>query len=524
MQEPMKIVCIGGGYVSIFLMRKLRRAIRQGLVQLFVIDRNNFHTFHGLVPEMLAGKIQPGQVISPARRLFRGADFHNAEVKGIDAERKVVILERILDQRTYELPYDQLVVGVGSRSDLSRYRGVAEHAMQLKSYWDCFTVRNHILSKLEMADDEYDETIRRRLLTFVVVGGNYAGIETTAEVTEFLLHVTRKEYPQISPEEIRVVLVHSGDHILPELKEHYPKLAAHAQKYLQKQSNLELKLNTRLESATPNEVLLSNGETIPTRSIISCTGTAQSPLLDQLQAERDEYGRIRTDEYGRVRGFDNVWSAGDCAAMPHPKGGDAPPLAIYAMTGGELIGKNLLRLAKDKPLKPYRFTGLGDACVLGTHHAVGQVKGLQVTGLLAWITWRAFMIYYLPTWDRRLRTLSDWILTPIVGRDIVSVRPAEPRAASQRLYEPGQIIAQQGRPAIAMYAIRRGTVELINEQTEVVTTLQVGDHFAGREVLAHANYQYTARAITQVEMLEIPAPQVDQLHETFGFIMEGEAS
>ena len=275
MKEPLKIVCVGGGYVTIYLMKKLRRAIRQGLVKVYVIDRNNFHTFHGLVPEMLSGKIQSSQVISPARKLFKGADFHNAEVVEIDTQNQKVILERILDERRYELIYDHLVIGVGTRSNLSRYRGIGQHAMQLKTFWDCYTVRNHILSKLEMADDEHNPEIRRRLLTFVVAGGNYAGIETIAELTEFLEKVIRRDYPQIDVDELRTVLVHSRDYILPELKEHYPKLSAYAQKYLEERPHLDLKLDARMQSATPNEVILDTGEVIPTNTIISCTGTGR---------------------------------------------------------------------------------------------------------------------------------------------------------------------------------------------------------------------------------------------------------
>jgi NADH dehydrogenase len=529
MKEPLKIVCVGGGYVSIYLMKKLRRAIKLGLVKVFIIDRNNFHTFHGLVPEMLSGKIQSSQVISPARKLFKGADFHNAEVVEIDTVNQKVVLERILDERRYELAYDHLVIGVGTRSHMSRYRGIGQHAMQLKTFWDCYTVRNHILAKLEMADDENDSEIRQRLLTFLVAGGNYAGIETVAELTEFLEKTIKREYPQINVDELRMVLVHSRDHILPELQEHYPKLSKYAQEYLEERPHLELKLNARMQSASPNEVILDTGEVIPTNTIISCTGTDQWPLLEQVVAERNKDNRMITNKFGQVNGFDNVWSAGDCAAIPHPKGGDSPPLAIYAMTGGALIGRNLKRLAQGKSLKPYKFTGLGDACVLGTFQAVGHVYGVQFRGFPAWLAWRGFMIFYLPTWDRRFRTISDWIIGPLVGRDIVAVRPMIPPSTTTQMYENGQIIMKQGKPAMSMFAVRSGEVELIDEATGTMThLLKKGDHFGATDLFADDFYSQTARAKGPVEILKIPEQQARHLSSTLPIfaqaIREGDQS
>ncbi|MFK7800067.1 MAG: cyclic nucleotide-binding domain-containing protein, partial [Anaerolineae bacterium] len=385
-----------------------------------------------------------------------------------------------------------------------------------KTFWDCYTVRNHVLTKLEMADDEVNPEIRRRLLTFVVAGGNYAGVETIAELTEFLEKTIKNDYPQIDINELRTVLVHSRDHILPELKQHYPKLSQYAQEYLEQRPRLDLILNSRMQSASPNEVILDTGEVIPTNTIISCTGTAQWPLLAQLEhAERTKSGRLICNEFGQVNGYRNIWSAGDCAAIPHPKGGDSPALAIYAMTAGTLIGKNLIRTAKRDPLKPYTFTGLGDACVLGTFQAVGHVWGIQFRGFSAWLAWRGFMIFYLPTWDRRFRTIADWIVGPLVGRDIVAVRPMIPPSTSTQMFENGQVIMKQGRPAMSMFAVRDGEVELVDETSgEVTRILRRGDHFGATELLADDFYSQTAKAKGPVEILKIPEQQARHLSST----------
>ena len=316
---PTRIVCLGGGYVALFLCRALRGAIRRGLVDVTVISRDNFHTYHGFVAEMLVGRIQPGQIMSPARRIFAPAHFHNAEIERVDTGAKTVTTSRILDGREQVLPYDHLVLGLGSTDDLARYPGLAEHAHRLRSYWDAFRVRNDIISMLEMAEIESDPAERRRLLTFVIAGGNYGGVEVASELSEYFDLLVRKEYPRLNREEFRLVLVHSGDRILPELGQHHPRLADYGQRIIER-NGIEVRLKTKLVAATPEEAVTSAGERIPTRTIISCTGTAMSPLLDQLpgaERERPGAGRVRTDECGRVAGLPGVWAGGDCAMTAH---------------------------------------------------------------------------------------------------------------------------------------------------------------------------------------------------------------
>src|SRR5262245_45106163 len=172
-----RIVFVGGGFVSSHAVKKLRPLIERGGADVTVIDQNNYHTFHGLIAEMLSGQIQPGQIVSSSRRLFAGAKFHNAVVEKIDLERKVIVTSRAIDGRIYEVPFDHLVLNLGSVDDLSRYPGIAEHTFRLKSYWDCFAVRSHVLRMLELGEFETDPEERQRLLTFVIAGGNYAGIE-----------------------------------------------------------------------------------------------------------------------------------------------------------------------------------------------------------------------------------------------------------------------------------------------------------------------------------------------------------
>ena len=410
---PLRVVCVGGGYGSIYVARALRGAVRRGEVELTVIDQHNFHTFHGLVPELLVGKIQAGQVISPARRLFAAGRFMNATVEGIDVAAKRVTISRPSDGRSHEIAYDHLVVNLGSVDDLKRYRGLGEHTMRLKSYTDCLHVRNHILAMLELADIETDPIERRRLLTFVVAGGNYAGVETVGELSEMIEVLTRRDYPRIMADEVRIVLVHSGPHILPELGRRFPKHVDRAEAFL-RAHRVELVLGRRLRAATPEEAVLDDETRIPTRTLISCTGTAPNPLLDQLPYARDKVGRLVADAYGRVSEADGVWAVGDCAAIPMTNGDPAPALALYAMHAGTTIGRNIVALVRRRRMAPYRFRGMGDACVIGRHNAVAQLWGVPLHGLVAWCIWRACMVYYLPSNAKRVRLLFDWLSLPFL--------------------------------------------------------------------------------------------------------------
>ena len=511
-RAPTRVVCLGGGYVAIFLAKTLRKAVKRGEVDLTVISRDNYHTFHGFVAEMLTGRIQPGQIISPARRIFRPAKFNLAEIKSVDFAKQTVTTSRALDGREYEVPYDQLVVALGSVDDLSRYAGVAEHALKLKTYADCFQVRNHLLTMLELAEIETDPEERRRLLTFVIGGGNYAGIEVASDMVDYFQLLMKKEYPRVHKEEIRIVVVHSGDGILPELRSHQPKLATWAEKFLDelRPHGLEFRLNTKLAAATPEQAVLSTGERISTRTIISCTGTAQVPLLDTFDVPRDERGRIVCGSFGLVEGQKNVWAAGDCAAVPHPLGGMCPPLGIYALEIGRHIGKNLVRQRRGEQLKPFSYPGLGDACSLGRRRAVAHVRGFRFYGILAWLVWRAFLLRYIPTWDRRVRLVLDWMAWPFIGRDIVNMKVAETQGVQHALFEPGQIIVKQGDIGRNMFIIQSGEVEVIREDPDgdkMLTRLGAGEHFGEAAVFQNVRRTATVRARTRVQLLTLRAQE-----------------
>lgn len=502
------IVALGAGYASLFAYRALARLLRNGRARMTVIDRNNYHCFHGLVPEVLGGTLQANTILSPVRRMFRHARFCYGEITAIDTATRRVTFGRDLDGKEFEVTYDHLVVGLGTSDELRRIPGIAEHAMQLKSFPEILELRHRLITMLELADIETDPEELERLLTFVVAGGNYAGIEVAGELSDVLPRLARQRFPNVPVERIRIVVVHSGPRILAELGEHYPRLQAIAERTLADNPHVRLLTGVRLASATTEAAVLSTGEHVATRTIISCVGTAPSPLLDAIPAARDHLGRLVTDPCLRVQGVSQIWSAGDCAAVPLPDGGTVPPLAIWAMTAGRQLGHNIAATLAGREPRPYRFTGLGDACVLGHHSAVGHLKGVQLTGLVGYLGWRFFMVLYLPAWEKKIRLIVDWLLAPFFGRDLIDTHVHRPLDVVTVLFEPGQDIVREGEIGRELYIIRSGEVEVRKRRaggpgSDVVATLGAGDRFGEVAVFEGVRRTATVRAVTRVELLRV---------------------
>jgi NADH dehydrogenase len=524
--KPPHIVVLGGGYVPITLTRRLRKPVRRGEIDLTVVSRDNFHAFHGFVGEMITGRIGPSSMLSPVRRIFAPGRVHVGEIEKIDLDAQKVVTSRHLDGARYELDYDHLVLCLGSAEHLELYPGLAEHAYRLKTYEDCFRLKNHIIEMFELADIETDPEERRRLLTFFVAGGGYAGTEIAGELADFVRLLTKKEYSSIRRDECRVVLVHRGTAILPELYgsgstegqgrgRGYKKLVDYATRHTQK-LGVELMLETQVTAVTPNEVYLSGNRHVPTRTIISAIGTKPPPLFDTMDIPRDDRGRVKTDATCRVLGRENVWAGGDCACVPHPDGGTCPPVGIYALKHGVRIGKNLRRVVAGKEPLPFKYPGLGQGVSIGQRTAVGEVKGVPIRGLACWIVWRSMLFYFFPTWDRRLRLLADWAIWPIVGRDIVWMwrdRSGD-YEIRHNVYQPGEVIVDRTRPVRYVHVLVDGAVELrrrVDGTEEALQTLRTGSHF-GRKWLEQASAD-VAVATSVVRTIALRDDQANRLQD-----------
>lgn len=517
---------LGGGYVPITLTRQLRSSIEHGEIDVTVVSRENYHAFHGFIGEMITGRIGPSSMLSPVRRIFAPARVHVGEIEKVDLSARKVVTSRHLDGLRYELDYDHLVLALGSAEHLELYPGLAEHAFRLKTYQDCFRLKNHILEMFELADIETDPAERRRLLTFFIAGGGYAGTEIAGELADFVRLLIAGEYPGISRDECRVVLVHRGAQILPELYgssniegqgrgKGYAKLVEYATKHTLA-LGVELMLETQVMAVTPNDVYLSGGRDVPTRTVISAIGTKPPPLFDTLDIPRDDRGRVKTDSSCRVLEHEGVWAGGDCACVPHPDGGTCPPVGIYALKHGKQIGKNIGRTLAGKETKPFKYPGLGQGVSIGGRTAVGEVKGIPIRGLPCWLVWRSMLFYFFPTWDRRLHLLADWTIWPLVGRDIVWMwrDQSGDYEVQQNIYQPGDVIVDRARPVRYVHVLVEGEVELRYRQNgtdTIVTTVSTGSHF-GRKSLEQASADF-AVARSVVRTIALRDDQANRLQD-----------
>ena len=523
-QRP-HIVILGGGFVAMGAMKKLRPAIRRREIDVTVIDRENYKCYHGWVAEFLVGRVGPSNLLNSHRRMFRGARVMAAEVDQIDLARQRVSVTRAFGGVREHVAYDHLIIGLGSVDNLDVYPGLVEHAFKLKTYDDCFRLRTHILTMFEMAEHERDPLERQRLLTFFIAGGGYAGSEVAGEIADHATQLCSREYRGVNRAEVRVVIVHPGSAILPELAgpdetPRHPQLVQYATRHLT-DLGVEIITNTYVSSASPNEVRLSNGDRVPTHTIISAVGTVAPPVFADLDVPKDRRGRLAPSANLRVGDFDNVYAGGDAAAVPRPSGGMCPTQALYARAHGILAATNILRSMRSESPLEFSWEAIGQGVPLGRRKAVAELKGIPLKGTLAWAILKCFLVYYTPTWDRRVRLVGDWTATALTGRDIIenSVADADDYELRHHLYQAGEVISREGRVDHFVHVIVEGQVELVHAAEggeEVVGALGPGDHF-GQTWRDHAITE-TARATTRVRTVTLRADQTRDIQRVMAHL------
>jgi NADH:quinone reductase (non-electrogenic) len=515
-----RVLVLGGGFATAGACKTLRPAIEQGDVEVTVVSRTNYSCLHGLIAEMITGRISPGAIASPARRVFAPAHIHVAEIESIDLDAHRVVTSRSIDGARRGLEFDHAILALGCGENLDAYPGLREHAFKLKSFEDSLRLRNHIVEMFELADSEPDPEERRRLLTFFIAGGGYSGSEVAGELADYARLLTRREYKGLDESELRIIVVHPGPTLLPELygsgnlervAKSYPKLVEFGTRHIEK-LGVELMLETRVVGATPTDVYLNDGTHVPTRTIISTVGTKPNPLLDTLAVERDSRGRVVTDEFLRVKGREDVWAVGDCASIAHPDGGTCPPVALYAEQQGLHVGANVARAARGESLKPYRRAVRMQGISIGGRTAVGEIHGIGLKGRMPWIVWRIVISRVVPSWDRRIRIAIDWMLWPLVGRDIVQVGPSERDDYDVRhnVFQPGETLVERDRPVRFVHIIVEGDADLLQDG-ETVGALGTGDH-CGRKWLELRGAD-AVRARTLVRTVSLRADEANRLQD-----------
>jgi NADH:quinone reductase (non-electrogenic) len=418
-QTKTSIVILGGGFAGVYTARALeRKFLRDEEVEITLVSEENFMLFTPMLSEVPASSIEAKHIISPLRAFFRKVKFQNKEVYSIDLESRTVLASHCSACEVSKLRFDHLVLALGSKTNFHGIPGVAEHAFPMKTLSDAMTLRNHIIDVFEHADLQENPRAREAMLTFVVVGGGFAGVETVAELKDFAF-ATQSFYRNVGPREVKVLLVHSGSRILPEIDE---RLAAYALTKL-RQRGVEVRLNTRLTRAAPSWVELGNKERIPTKSLIWAAGVQPSRLLATLPLAKTKNGTILVDEHLEVPGFPGIWAAGDCASVPDARTGrPCPPTAQHAIREGEVVSHNIAASVRGGTKRPFSYKALGVLASLGRQSAVAQIWRFKFSGFFAWWLWRTIYLFKLPGLERKVRVAVDWTLDLFFRRDIVLLK------------------------------------------------------------------------------------------------------
>jgi len=409
-----RIVILGGGFAGVAAAQYLdRTAARQADVEVTLVSRENFTLFTPMLHEVAAGDLEPADISNPLRKLLRRVTILTGDIKTIDLGTRRVTISYGIQGFSVELPFDQLLVALGSETSYFGIPGLAERAHGIKSLGDAVMLRAGVIAMLESASVEPDPDRRKRMLTFVIAGGGFAGVETVGAVND-LARDCLPHYGRIHPREVRVVLIHGGPVILPELGE---TLGLYAQENLRKRQ-VEIKLRTKVIAYKDGAVLCDDGEEVPAATLVWAAGVSPSPILKDVPWELQK-GRVVVDQSLEVPRFSGVWAVGDCAAIIDPGSKTAyPPTAQHALREGRRAGKNIYARLSGKRTTPFVYKAPGQLAAIGRRTGVARVFGLKFSGVVGWVLWRSIYVMKLPRFEKKLRVMLQWALDVVFERDI----------------------------------------------------------------------------------------------------------
>lgn len=400
-----RVVVVGGGFGGAYAAQELCRTAGRE-IDTVLIDRNNFLTFYPLLIEAAVGAIEPRHVVFPLRPFVRRGEFMMADVTEVDLARNRILIHLPHSGETRQVTFDHLVLAPGSVTRMpSSIQGLAEHGFELKSLSDAIQLRDRVIQLFEQAITESDPEVRRRLLTFVIVGGNFTGAEYAGELEAYLADL-RPEYPGIGPDEGKVYLVEHGPRLLPALSE---SGARYCTSELRRRG-VDVRVNESVTAVGPDHAVLRSGERIETKTVVWTAGIAPPPLLERIRGlPLTPQGYVPCDLNLRVQGFENVWCLGDAATVLDPSGQRYPATAQNAVRMGPHVARNIIAAVRGKVQWPYSFKSLGVFCVLGRRRAYANIKGFSLYGFLAYILFRGAYLSKIPGFRSKMRLMSDWL-------------------------------------------------------------------------------------------------------------------
>jgi NADH dehydrogenase len=419
-------------YTALRLQRKLKPELQRGEVEIVVVTPDPYMTYQPFLPEAAAGSISPRHVVVPLRRVLDGCRVVVGEARSIDHAKRTATLTTLASDEegtgAVTLTYDELVLAPGSVSRTLPVPGLADHGIGFKTVEEAIGLRNHVIEQLDIASSTRDPAIRDAALTFVFVGGGYAGVEALAEL-EDMARYTARYYHNVKPEDMKWILVEATNRILPEVGEEMGKYAVRELR----RRNIDVRLETRLDSCEDRVAVLSDGARFPTRTVVWTAGVKPHPILAATDLPKNGRGRLKCTAQLTVEGVTHAWAAGDAAAVPDvtadEPGKECAPNAQHAVRQARVLGDNIVASLRGEPLQDYAHKYAGSVASLGLHKGVAHVYGRKLKGYPAWFMHRVYHLSRVPTFNRKARVLAEWTLSGLFKREIVSLGSLEhPRA------------------------------------------------------------------------------------------------
>ncbi len=418
--KPTRVVILGGGFGGAYLAQSLQKHARKGELEVIIIDRNNYFVFYPLLVEAGTGSIEPRHCTVPIRDFARKSELLMGEVKGLDVDGSTVRYRLIGDDRDRSITYDHLVVALGSVTRIlpeDVVSGVREHAFEMKHMTDAVAVRDRAVELLELANATDDPEERRRLLHFVIVGGNVTGIEVVGELETFVRDATIM-YRNLRREDCTFTVVELAPSILGVLPEHLHQWA-HRELC---DRGVRIHNGISVKEVHDDHVITSEGDRIPCSTVIWTAGIAPNPILSELAGlPLNRFGGLECEADYAAKGLSGVWGLGDCASVPGLDGKPMPPLAQIAIRQAPQLAANIVATVRGRSTRPANVHVQGILVPLGRHRGVASLKGIKVHGILAWAMWRAIYLLKTPGWRRRLRVGMDWFINLFCKRDYVQL-------------------------------------------------------------------------------------------------------
>ena len=514
-----RIVILGGGFAGIYTATHLQKLFKKHRDQyeIILVSRENYFTYQPMLAEVVAGSLGVLDSVSSLRSLLTRSTIYIREVSEIDLAERTVTLSPNFAHTDLRIEFDHLVIALGNVTDFRKSSGgLHEHALAFKTLKDAIKLRNHLIEVLESAAIESDPITRKQLLTFVVGGGGFSGVEIVAEMND-LVRLFAKKYATIIPSEIRVALIHKKDRLVD--KELSPSLGRYAEKLLKKRG-VEIFFNTELVSATPQEAILSDGKRIRTSTIVSTVPGNPNPLVEGLPLEMF-HERILTDSFLNATGHSNIWSLGDCASVPIINSDQiCPPTAQFAVRQGKCLAHNIYAACTGREQKAFEFKALGMMASLGHRKAIAELFGkIRLSGFIAWVLWRGVYWMKLPGLSRKMRVGFSWILDMIIPQEFVQIKTEIHNGITHLHYAKDEVIFRKGDIGDFLYIIVKGKVEVLdpfNGKKIQIAVLGNGEYFGEMALLRQKKRSATVRCLEDTELLAIRKSDFTVLLTNFG--------